>query len=103
MQDKSGDLPQKILSALALSAFKEGSIDIDELKDMLDLADEADLKQFFKTHNMLYAGGILNLSGSGADIDFAAIALANDLILVTHNVREFSRVEGLRIEDWEEG
>lgn len=71
IQDKSGDLPQKILSALALSAFKEGSIDIDELKDMLDLSDKEDLKQFFKTHNMLYAGGILNLSGSGADIDFA--------------------------------
>jgi tRNA(fMet)-specific endonuclease VapC len=31
----------------------------------------------------------------------AAIALANDLILVTHNTREFSRVEELRLEDWE--
>ena len=31
----------------------------------------------------------------------AAIAQANNLILVTHNVREFSRVVGLRIEDWE--
>lgn len=29
------------------------------------------------------------------------IALANNLILVTHNVREFSRIEGLTIEDWE--
>ena len=35
------------------------------------------------------------------DIQIAAIALANNLILVTHNVREFSRVEGLKIEDWE--
>jgi tRNA(fMet)-specific endonuclease VapC len=31
----------------------------------------------------------------------AATALAHDLTLVTHNVREFSRVQGLRIEDWE--
>ena len=31
----------------------------------------------------------------------AAIALAHDLILVTHNRREFSRVTGLKIEDWE--
>ena len=31
----------------------------------------------------------------------AAIALANDLTLVTHNVAEFSRVESLNIEDWE--
>lgn len=35
------------------------------------------------------------------DLQIAAIALANDLILVTHNTREFSRVEGLRLEDWE--
>jgi tRNA(fMet)-specific endonuclease VapC len=35
------------------------------------------------------------------DLQIAAIALANNLMLVTHNVREFSRVEGLKIEDWE--
>lgn len=30
-------------------------------------------------------------------------ALEIDAILVTHNTREFSRIEGLRIEDWTEG
>ena len=35
------------------------------------------------------------------DLQIAAIALANNLILVTHNTREFSRVDGLHIEDWE--
>ncbi|MCB9450917.1 MAG: type II toxin-antitoxin system VapC family toxin [Anaerolineaceae bacterium] len=35
------------------------------------------------------------------DLLIAAIALANDLILVTHNTREFGRVAGLKIEDWE--
>ena len=35
------------------------------------------------------------------DLQIASIALANNLILVTHNVREFSRVSGLVIEDWE--
>lgn len=33
----------------------------------------------------------------------ASIALANNLTLVTHNTGEFSRVEGLVIEDWEAG
>ncbi|MBD2680298.1 MULTISPECIES: type II toxin-antitoxin system VapC family toxin [Nostoc] len=35
------------------------------------------------------------------DLQIAAIALANNLILVTHNVDEFSRVQGLRVEDLE--
>jgi tRNA(fMet)-specific endonuclease VapC len=37
------------------------------------------------------------------DLMIAAIALANELILVTHNVNEFSRVPDLLIEDWEHG
>lgn len=35
------------------------------------------------------------------DLLIAAIALAHNLILVTHNTREFGRVAGLQIEDWE--
>jgi tRNA(fMet)-specific endonuclease VapC len=35
------------------------------------------------------------------DLLIAAIARAHNLILVTANVREFGRVEGLRIENWE--
>ncbi len=35
------------------------------------------------------------------DLLIAAIALANGFTLVTHNTREFSRVKGLRVEDWE--
>lgn len=35
------------------------------------------------------------------DMFIAAIAVANNLTLVTHNTREFSRVANLRIEDWE--
>ena len=37
----------------------------------------------------------------GNDLLIAAIALANDLTLVTHNTPEFSRAPGLRVEDWE--
>ena len=36
------------------------------------------------------------------DLQIAAIALVNNLILVTHNTAEFGRVNGLQIEDWEE-
>jgi tRNA(fMet)-specific endonuclease VapC len=35
------------------------------------------------------------------DLQIASVALANNLILITHNTSEFSRITGLRIEDWE--
>lgn len=35
------------------------------------------------------------------DLQIAAIALVNNLTLVTHNTREFERVNGLKLEDWE--
>jgi tRNA(fMet)-specific endonuclease VapC len=37
------------------------------------------------------------------DLMIASIALAHGLTLVTHNVREFARVPGLNIEDWQAG
>lgn len=46
------------------------------------------------------------LAGAGTpigpyDLQIASIALANNLTLITHNTREFQRVEGLLLEDWE--
>ncbi len=35
------------------------------------------------------------------DLQIAAIALANDCKLVTHNTGEFLRISGLKLEDWE--
>ena len=35
------------------------------------------------------------------DVLIAGQALARNLILVTHNIREFGRVTGLIVEDWE--
>ncbi len=35
------------------------------------------------------------------DLLIASVALSNDLTLVTHNTREFSRGNNLQIEDWE--
>jgi tRNA(fMet)-specific endonuclease VapC len=36
------------------------------------------------------------------DVLIAGQALARDLTLVTHNLREFKRVAGLKVEDWED-
>lgn len=35
------------------------------------------------------------------DLQIAVIALANGCTLVTHNTAEFSRIGGLKLEDWE--
>lgn len=35
------------------------------------------------------------------DLQIAAIALAHNLTLITHNTAEFSRVDSLQLEDWE--
>jgi predicted nucleic acid-binding protein len=50
---------------------------------------------------MLKAG----LEKAGAPLDdfdliLAACALANDLVLVTNNVKHFERIEGLRLTNW---
>jgi tRNA(fMet)-specific endonuclease VapC len=37
---------------------------------------------------------------STADLLIAAVALANNLTLVTHNVADFQSIPGLTIEDW---
>lgn len=45
----------------------------------------------------------LNAKGTpigGNDVMIAGHALAADCVLVTNNTREFSRVVGLRVEDW---
>lgn len=35
------------------------------------------------------------------DLIIAAIARANNLTLITHNTAEFTRVQGIKLEDWE--
>ena len=54
---------------------------------------------------MEYATVQADLTKAGESIGpldtlIAAHALALDVVLVTHNMREFSRVKGLRVEDW---
>ena len=34
------------------------------------------------------------------DLIIASIALANDMVLVTHNTKEFIRINDLKVEDW---
>jgi tRNA(fMet)-specific endonuclease VapC len=61
----------------------------------------------FDVEDAQHAGEIrAHLSAAGSPIGpydalIAGQARARQLVLVTHNVREFARVEGLLIEDWQ--
>jgi len=60
--------------------------------------DPASAREYAKLRASLEAAG--NMIG-GNDLLIASIALAHDLVVVTHNTSEFARVPGLTIEDWE--
>ena len=60
--------------------------------------DDAAAQEFGRIRSVLDAAGT---PIGPYDMQIAAIALVHGLIVVTHNVREFSRVPGLQIEDWE--
>ena len=70
VQDKWGDLSQKILEKLVLEAFLEGLINFDEFREMLGFKNDVDFKAFLSANIPLHTSGLLNLAGSCADIDF---------------------------------
>ncbi len=48
-------------------------------------------------HELEIAGKVIG----PMDLQIASIALQHGCTLVTHNVREFSRIQGLMIDDWQ--
>ena len=65
--------------------------------DILDFARE-DARRAGEIRAMLAAAGT---PVGPYDVLIAGQALARNLTLITHNVREFSRVPDLKMEDWE--
>jgi tRNA(fMet)-specific endonuclease VapC len=59
--------------------------------------DKEDARQAGEVRDQLAAQGI---SIGPFDALIAGQAMARRMILVTHNIREFARVPGLRFEDW---
>lgn len=107
MREHDGAMATSMLVAEELYRGAWRSRRLDEnlraVDDLLAVAPPVD----FTREDARVAGRIdAALSAQGARIGpfdtlIAAQALARDLILVTHNMREFGRVEGLRTHDWE--
>lgn len=72
---------------------------IERITAVLDVFqfDESAARSYAIIRARLEKGGI---PISERDTQIAAVAMANRLTLITHNIREFVRVEGLIVEDW---
>ncbi len=96
------------LSAIGMNELWFGAFKSVQVNAVLSRLEQFDLPVLaFDAHDARCAGEVRAvLSRAGRPIGaydglIAGQALARDLTLVTHNTREFSRVPGLRIEDWE--
>jgi len=78
---------------------KERRIKIDQITSVLGIYpfDEAAAFQYAIIRVQLEKKGNII---SERDTQIASIAMANKLIIVTHNVKEFGRVEKLKVQDW---
>ncbi len=75
------------------------SLILDILRDFPSLPfDDRAAEEYGKIRHDLTKRGLL--IGSN-DMLIASIALANQMILVTHNLKEFERIPGLICEDWQ--
>jgi tRNA(fMet)-specific endonuclease VapC len=94
-----------VKSELAYGAFKSLNPDRTYRKQQQFLSLFVSLP-FDDTAALVFARLNAQLSAKGEmigikDLQIASIALVNELILVTHNIKEFKRIQGLSLEDWE--
>lgn len=96
-------LSELVVAELLIGAYKTGR--------EAEFRDIRALRSVFETLPVSYAvldryaqlRASLETQGSrldNIDLLIAATALANDLTLVTHNTRHFSRIPDLKLEDW---
>jgi tRNA(fMet)-specific endonuclease VapC len=97
-------LPSIVLFEMELGIAKSSSPQkrISQLKDFTSLINvipfgQAEAKSAAQIRAKLEKKGI---PIGPYDVLIAACAKANNLILVTHNLKEFKRIEGLGLEDW---
>lgn len=76
-----------------------------QLSLFLEFADQNIVLPLTQKSVTLSANFYANLRRDGTPVDdidllIAGVAIANNIVLVTHNQRHFSRIEGLELEDW---
>lgn len=96
-----------VISSIVLSKLYYGAYKSQRKTQNLDKIKLLPFKvvQFNRTDTNIAGKIRTDLESKGTPIGaydtlIAGQAVAQDLILITHNVGEFQRVEGLKIEDW---
>ena len=104
-RQRSGDV---FVSSIVLHELYYGAFKSDRSAKALRDADLLDFQTLdFDREDARMSGNVRYLLASTGkpigplDILIAGQALARDLIVVTANTREFLRVQGLRVENWE--
>jgi len=91
----------EILYGIEKSPMKNGErrLKINQISSLLGLYsfDEAAAGEYAVIRARLERKGMVI---SERDTQIASIAMANKLIVVTHNVKEFGRIGKLKVEDW---
>jgi len=106
LSKKRGDLVISALVVAELATGVEGSQRVEANRSALRaFLAEMTIEPWPEAAAWHYAREIQRLKKQGRligtiDLMLGCQALAENDILVTHNVREFERIEGLRIEDW---
>jgi tRNA(fMet)-specific endonuclease VapC len=94
-----------VYSELYYRAFKSSQVErnLDHLESLFEEFSVVSLDmQSAKLAGQIRAHlGAVGMPIGSNDLLIAAVALANNFTLVTHNTREFSRIDGLKHEDWE--
>jgi len=91
----------EILYGIEKSPMKKGErgFKIKQISSLLELYsfDEAAAGEYAVIRAQLERKGMVI---SERDTQIASIAMANKLIVVTHNIKEFGRIGKLKVEDW---
>jgi tRNA(fMet)-specific endonuclease VapC len=92
-------LAERLYGARASARAPENSERVRELLQVVEVTD------FDQASTEAYSRIRLALRQKGQpigemDMLIAAVALAHEAILVTHNTKHFENIEGLRLEDW---
>ena len=104
MSTKTIKIPSIVAAELLYGAEKSGQREqnLIRCKEFLSIYEIVPFDAKAAEHYAVIRAGLerKGVPIGGNDIVVASIALANGGVIVTHDAEEFSRVDGLNVEDW---